>query len=45
MSKVTIGKFFKSTGMGACILALLFTGSLFIIASGGGGGDDRSAPA
>lgn len=44
MSKVTIGKFFKSSGMGACILALLFTGSLFIIASGGGGGDS-SAPA
>ena len=44
MSKLTIGKFFKSSGMGACLLALLFTGSLFIIASGGGGGGD-SAPA
>ena len=42
MSKVTIGKLFKSSGMGACVLALLFTGSLFIIASGGGGGS--SAP-
>jgi|GEM_PF-4598570 len=43
MRKVTIGKFFKSSVMGACILALFFVGSLFIIASGGGGDDGGSA--
>ena len=46
MRKATIGKFFKSSVMGACILALFFVGSLFIIASGGGGDDSGSgAPA